>query len=143
MQIAQLLESKGSLVATAGPEMLVVEVVKELTERRIGALVVTDAHEEIVGIVSERDIVAAIARFTAAILDEPVRKIMSTEVQTCSPNDAVESLMATMTDQRIRHIPVIDGGRLSGIVSIGDLVKARMDELERDRDALEHFISAR
>ena len=143
MQIAQLLESKGSFVATVRPDATVTDVVKELTDRSIGALVVTDEGDSIAGIVTERDVVASIARFSAAILDEPVRKIMSTEVHTCSSEDAVESLMATMTDQRIRHIPVVDGGRLSGIVSIGDLVKARMDELERDRDALEHFISAR
>lgn len=143
MQIAQLLESKGSFVATVRPDTAVIDVVKELTERGIGALVVTDEQDAIAGIVTERDIVDSIGRFTAAILDEPVRKIMSTDVHTCSSEDSVESLMATMTDKRIRHIPVVDGESLAGIVSIGDLVKARMDELERDRDALEHFITAR
>jgi CBS domain-containing protein len=143
MQISQLLEGKGTFVATVQPETPINEVVKELTDRGIGSLVVSPDGNTISGIVSERDVVAAISRFTAAILDEPVRTIMSTTVQTCRSEDAVDSLMAVMTDQRIRHIPVVDNGRLVGIVSIGDLVKARMDELERDRDALEHFISAR
>ena len=143
MQISQLLEGKGAFVATVQPEVPIIDVVKEMTERSIGSLVVSDDGDTIAGIVSERDVVAAISRFTAAILDEPVRTIMSTTVQTCRSDDSIDSLMATMTDQRIRHIPVVDDGRLVGIVSIGDLVKARMDELERDRDALEHFITAR
>jgi CBS domain-containing protein len=143
MQISQLLEGKGAFVATVQPDVPIIDVVKEMTERSIGSLVVSDDGDTIAGIVSERDVVAAISRFTAAILDEPVRTIMSTTVQTCRSDDSIDSLMATMTDQRIRHIPVVDDGRLVGIVSIGDLVKARMDELERDRDALEHFITAR
>jgi CBS domain-containing protein len=143
MQISQLLDGKGAFVATVRPDTSINAVIKELAERGIGSLVVSDDGNAIVGIVSERDVVAAISRFTAAILDEPVRTIMSTTVQTCRSDDSVDALMATMTDQRIRHIPVVDEGRLVGIVSIGDLVKARMDELERDRDALEHFISAR
>jgi CBS domain-containing protein len=143
MQIAQLLERKGTFVATVRPETVILEVVKELTERSIGALVVLDERDALAGIITERDIVTSISRFSSAILDEPVRRIMSTDLRTCSSEDSVESLMATMTDQRIRHIPVVDDGRLTGIVSIGDLVKARMDELERDRDALEQFITAR
>jgi CBS domain-containing protein len=143
MKISELLTKKGSFVAMVRPDATIIAVVKELTERAIGALVVSEDGNAIVGIVSERDVVAAISRFSAAILDEPVRTIMSTTVQLCAPEDEVESLMATMTEQRIRHIPVADAGQLVGIVSIGDLVKARMDELERDRDALEHFITAR
>jgi CBS domain-containing protein len=143
MQISQLLEGKGAFVATVRPEVPIIDVAKEMTDRKIGSLVVSDDGNTIAGIVSERDVVSAISRFTSAILDEPVRTIMSTTVQTCRSDDVVDSLMATMTDQRIRHIPVVDDGRLVGIVSIGDLVKARMDELERDRDALENFISAR
>jgi CBS domain-containing protein len=143
MQISQLLESKGAFVATVRPETPITAVVKEMTDKNIGSLVVSEDGNTIAGIVSERDVVAAISRFTSAILEEPVRTIMSTTVLTCRSEDVVDSLMATMTDQRVRHIPVVDDGRLVGIVSIGDLVKARMDELERDRDALEHFISAR
>jgi CBS domain-containing protein len=143
MQISQLLDRKGAFVATVRPDTPVTAVVKELTERNIGSLVVSEDGNAIVGIVSERDVVAAIGRFSAAILDEPVRTIMATTVHTCRSDDVVDSLMATMTDQRIRHIPVVDDGRLVGIVSIGDLVKARLDELERDRDALEQFITAR
>ena len=93
-----------------------------IRDRSIGSLVVSDDGDTIAGIVSERDVVAAISRFTAAILDEPVRTIMSTTVQTCRSDDSIDSLMATMTDQRIRHIPVVDDGRLVGIVSIGDSV---------------------
>src|SRR5580698_8759012 len=107
MQISQLLEGKGAFVATVRPEVPIIDVAKEMTDRTIGSLVVSDDGNTIAGIVSERDVVAAISRFTSAILEEPVRTIMSTTVQTCRSDDVVDSLMAIMTDQRIRHIPVV------------------------------------
>lgn len=143
MQISDLLDRKGKFVATVAPDTLTVEVVRELVERSIGALVVSIDGKAINGIVSERDVVVSISRFGPAVLESPVQMIMSTDVRTCSPTDTVDSLMATMTDHRIRHIPVVDNGKLVGIVSIGDLVKTRIDELEADRDALEQYITAR
>jgi CBS domain-containing protein len=143
MKISDLLERKGSFVATVTSEMVIIEVARELADRGVGALVVSEDGRTISGIVSERDIVRAVSRFGPAILESPVQMIMSREVRTCLPDDLVESLMATMTDNRIRHVPVASGGVLLGIVSIGDLVKTRMDELERDRAALESYITAR
>lgn len=143
MKISHLLDRKGSFVATVRSDASIVEVVRELSARSVGALVVSDDLRTIAGIVSERDVVRAISQFGAAIIEGPARMIMSKDVRTCSPEDAVDSLMSTMTDHRIRHIPVVDHGELVGIVSIGDLVKSRLDELEQDREALEQYITAR
>jgi len=143
MKISSLLDRKGSFVATVQPEAPIIDVVRMLANRSIGALVVSNDGKAIDGIVSERDVVRAVSQFGAAILDSPVRVIMSNSVRTCSPDDLVDSLMSVMTDHRIRHIPVLDHGTLSGIVSIGDVVKTRLDELEREREALEQYITAR
>ena len=97
----------------------------------------------IAGIISEREIVRALGRDGAAILDEPVGHFMSATVHTCAPEDEVDSLMTTMTNERVRHIPVTTKSALVGIVSIGDVVKTRMDELLQDRDALVNYINAR
>ena len=143
MQISRLLERKGSFVATVPPDALVVDVVRELSLRAIGALVVSEDSRSIVGIVSERDVVRSIAQFGPAILQMPVRAIMSDSVRTCDLQDSVDTLMSTMTEHRIRHVPVVSEGALVGIVSIGDVVKTRLDELEADRAALEQYITAR
>lgn len=143
MKISRLLDRKGSYVATVRPETPIIDAVRELTKRSVGALVVSEDGRAISGIVSERDVVRVISQFGSAILESPVRMIMSDEVFTCSPDDVVDSLMSTMTDHRIRHIPVLRDGELVGIVSIGDLVKSRLDELEHDREALEQYITAR
>lgn len=143
MKISSLLDRKGSFVATVQSEAPIIDVVRMLANRSIGALVVSNDGKAIDGIVSERDVVRAVSQFGAAILDSPVRVIMSGTVRTCSPDDLVDSLMSVMTDHRIRHIPVLDNGTLSGIVSIGDVVKTRLDELEREREALEQYITAR
>lgn len=143
MQIAKLLGQKDAFVATIGPDASVADAAAEMTARSIGALVVSTDGNEILGIVSERDIVRAISETGASVLDASVQSIMSDEVRTCTPEDLVDTLMATMTEHRIRHLPVLTDGRLMGIVSIGDLVKARMDELENDRTVLEQYISAR
>ncbi len=143
MKVSRLLDRKGSFVATVRPNSSIIDAVRVLANRSIGALVVSDDGRKIVGIVSERDVVRAISQFGAAILDSPVRMIMSDDIFTCSPDDSVDSLMPTMTDHRIRHIPVVIDGSLAGIVSIGDIVKARLDELEHEREALEQYITAR
>ena len=144
MNISQLLDQKGNFVATITPSVSVREAIASLAEHNVGALVVSTNGETIDGIVSERDVVRSLASDGAAILDRPVSGLMSSVVATCKPDDLVDSLMVTMTEHRVRHLPVVDGqGRLVGIVSIGDIVKSRVDELEKDRDALVDFIHAR
>jgi len=121
----------------------VAEAVAELDRQRIGALIVSGDGVHIEGIVSERDIVRGLSRSEGALLGEPVRTIMTATVLTCSPDDNVDSLMATMTHNRVRHVPVVRDGELCGIVSIGDVVKSRIDELEKDRKELVEYITAR
>lgn len=143
MLISELLSRKGTGVATVLPTAPVTAVLTELAEHGIGALVVSADGERPDGIVSERDIVRALHRLGPGVLHEPVAVIMSRDVHSCTPADTVDSLAATMTALRIRHVPVVADDRLAGIVSIGDVVKSRIDELEEDRRALEHYISAR
>ena len=143
MRVSELLKTKGSSVVTLKPDALVSELVGELTRRNIGAVVVSNDGSTVKGIASERDVVRAVNQFGAAILDQPVRALMSSDVHTCSPDDAVDSLMATMTNHHIRHVPVIEHGVLVGIVSIGDVVKTRLEELEKDRAELVNYIEAR
>ncbi len=143
MQISKLLSNKGVFVATIAADATVGELVSELTRRKIGAVVVSGDGKAVEGIASERDVVRALNEFGAAILEEPVRAIMTSDVHASSPEDTVDSLMAIMTNHRIRHVPVLDHDVLVGIVSIGDVVKTRMEELEKDRDALVNYIEAR
>jgi CBS domain-containing protein len=143
MRIDAVLRQKGQAVASIRPEASVREALAELGRHGIGALVVSSDGRTPAGMMSERDVVRAVDRSGADILDSPVSSIMSTELQTCSPEDEVETLMAIMTRYRIRHVPVLKDGELAGIVSIGDVVKNRMDELEEDRRALVDFIYAR
>ena len=111
-----------------------------LAERNVGAVVVSGADGALTGIVSERDVVRCLHRRGAPVLDEPVSAIMTAIVHTCSPDDRVESLRATMTEHRIRHLPVITQGRMVGIVSIGDVVKSAISELQDEREHLEHYL---
>jgi CBS domain-containing protein len=143
VQISRLLNNKGAFVATMAPDAPVGELVAELTRRKIGALVVSTDGRTVEGIVSERDVVRALNEFGASVLGEPVRAIMTSDVHTASPEDTVDSLTALMTIQRVRHVPVVENGALVGIVSIGDVVKTRMEELEKDREALVNYIEAR
>ena len=143
MRIEAVLQQKGQAVASIRPEATVREALTELALHGIGALVVSNDGRTPAGMMSERDVVRALDRSGADILDGPVSSIMSEDLQTCSPEDEVETLMAIMTRYRIRHVPVLRDGVLAGIVSIGDVVKNRMDELEEDRRALVDFIYAR
>jgi CBS domain-containing protein len=143
MQVSTILDHKSSVVATIRTDATVAEAAGELNRFGIGALVVADDGQHIDGILSERDIVRALDARGAAVLDEPVAAIMSERVRTCSRSDEVESLMSVMTERRIRHLPVTDQGVLVGIVSIGDIVKSRIGELERNRDELVEYINAR
>jgi CBS domain-containing protein len=122
--------------------MTVRDLVAMLAEHRIGATVVSADGGTVDGIVSERDVVRALAARGAAVLSERVADIMTAEVQTCKPDASVNDLMRTMTEGRFRHVPVVVEGRLSGIVSIGDVVKTRIGELETERESLERYISS-
>jgi CBS domain-containing protein len=143
VRISALLAGKGDSVATITADQTVTVAVDQLRAHRIGALVVSSDGEHIDGIVSERDIVRGLAGQLGALLEQPVSSIMTSTVYTCSPDDEVESVMAVMTQRRIRHVPVVRDGKLSGIISIGDVVKSRIDELEKDRKELVEYINAR
>jgi CBS domain-containing protein len=140
MRISDVLRGKGEKVATVPPSATVGRLVEELARHNVGALVVMEA-EDVVGIVSERDIVRRLNERGPALLDARVSEIMTTSVVTCTPTDSVDSLAATMTERRIRHMPVLVDGRLAGIVSIGDVVKSRIGELESDREQLASYIA--
>jgi len=141
MRIHQLLRTKGFHVITVRPSATVLEVVELLKEYNLGAVVVSPDGREVSGIVTERDIVRRLLDGTD-FLTGPVSAIMTSDVQTCTAQDSVRSLMTTMTEQRIRHLPVVDDhGRLSGIVSIGDAVKSHITEIEFERDQLEGYVS--
>ena len=140
MHVSGLLDVKGTDVATAQPGATVAEVAQLLAEHRIGAVVVSPDGAAIAGVVSERDIVRAVAAQGADALAGRVDEIMTREVFTCEPSTTVEQLMALMTQQRIRHIPVVSDGALAGIVSIGDVVKDRVGELETETQVLHEYI---
>jgi CBS domain-containing protein len=136
MSISDILEHKGTRVVKAAPTDTVLAAVKQLAEHRIGAVVVEDARMHPVGIFSERDFVNAVARHGADALGMTLDALMSTRIVSCHPADRVDAAMATMTLAKIRHLPVIDHDRLAGIVSIGDLVKHRLDEKALEADVL-------
>ena len=142
MNVQSIIGAKGTEVATIAQTATLGDVVQILGERRIGALVVSGDGRAIEGIISERDIVRAASQSGAAALEASVGSVMSTDVVTCSPGDGVDRLMSLMTDRRIRHLPVVDEqGHLTGIISIGDVVKARLTSLEHENRALADYIS--
>jgi CBS domain-containing protein len=142
MRINDLLRQKGGLVVTIRPDQPVTELLDSLATNGVGALVVSADGQHIDGIVSERDVVRRIQRFGPDLLQEPVSAIMSANVRTCSPDTELDDLMQMMTEGRFRHVPVLDGDRLAGIVSIGDVVKHRIDELQGERDQLQAYITS-
>ena len=140
MRIADVLRNKGASVATIAPETSVADLLAGLVGRNIGAMVVV-GQDGPVGIVSERDVVRRLHDLGADLLTRPVGEIMTTHLLFCEPEDSVDSLSAAMTHHRVRHIPVLQDGRLAGIVSIGDLVKSRMQELESSTEYLQAYIT--
>ena len=142
MHVKDILAHKGPAVVTIAPGAAVADVVASLAQHRIGALVVTSDGRTIEGIVSERDVVKALNTFGTELLHMAVREIMTADVHTCVPTDEVRSLARTMTDKRFRHMPVVVDGALSGIVTIGDIVKGRVDELETEHEQLMDYISS-
>lgn len=141
MDVASLLGSKGSRVVTTRPDATISEVVHKLKQERIGALVVSEDDVGVVGIISERDIVRALADHGSAVMERKVEVLMTREVVTCAPDDRIATLMAKMSHRRIRHLPVLDDGRLCGMISIGDVVKHRLEEIESEADALRQYIA--
>jgi CBS domain-containing protein len=142
MRISDVIRAKGNAVVTVQPEMDVRALLAVLAEHRIGAVVVSSDGTTVDGIVSERDVVRALADRGAAVISEPVSAIMTTEVQTCTPETPVVELMSVMTHGRFRHVPVVVDDRLVAIVSIGDIVKNRVGELETERDSLTSYITS-
>ena len=140
MIVKNILSGKGDNVITINPTADVIAAVKLMAERGIGAVVVLGADRRIVGILSERDIVQALAEHGLAVLSEPVSQVMTREVKTCSEDDAIGDLMARMTTGRFRHLPVVQQGKLIGIVSIGDVVKSRVEEIDQEAKTLREYI---
>ena len=140
MKISDVVHSKSSQdVITIRPDASVRELVGLLAEHNVGALVVSEDGESVAGIVSERDVVRRL-HADDSVLDARVSDIMTTEVHTCAATDALTDLMQAMTEHRIRHVPVVAEGRLTGIISIGDVVKNRIGELEFERDQLDSYV---
>ncbi len=138
--VSTVLKQKGSEVVTIAPRQSVASLARLLTARRIGAAPVVDEAGRLVGIVSERDVVYAIAEHGEAAMAMAVERLMTREVRTCAPEDAIVELMEVMTLKRIRHLPVIRAGALAGIVSIGDVVKQRLHEAQFELESLRNYI---
>ena len=140
MLVSQILKGKGDLVFTATPQETLGAVAALLHSRRVGALVVLD-NDQVVGIVSERDLVRAIAEVGAAALSKPISQFMTRDVVFAEPGETVDILMTRMTDRRIRHLPVCRDDKLLGVISIGDLVKHKISEVEAEADGLKAYIA--
>jgi CBS domain-containing protein len=143
VKIADILDAKGHEVHAVRPWSTVAQVVQRLNELGVGALLVNDERERIRGIVSERDLVRALGRHGSGLLALPVTEVLTSQVRTCSPDETVALAMARMTAGRFRHLPVLDGGQLVGMVSIGDLVKHRVKEMELETGVLRDVVISR
>jgi CBS domain-containing protein len=141
MNVAAILKQKGRAVTTAPPTITLLDVAQRLALRRIGAIVVVDARGEVVGIVSERDIVRALSEGGPDCLEQPVAQVMTRQVVTCQETDTLDELMAMMTARRFRHLPVVTDGDLVGIISIGDVVKHHVAEIEMEATAMRDYIA--
>ena len=142
MRISDILrlKSDGASVISMAPDATVTELVATLAEHRIGAVVVTEGSS-VVGIASERDVVRRLSELGTEVLQAKVSELMTSPVITCAPSDYVDAIAETMTEHRFRHLPVVDDGALVGLVSIGDVVKNRIRELEKDRSQLEQYVT--
>lgn len=141
MNVARILKDKGRKVTVVAPDTTLEQAVQVLSEARVGALVVADADHPVAGILSERDVVRTLAAHGASVLDRPVSDFMTREVRTCTERDTVDFLMNEMTAHRFRHMPVVDGGQLVGIVSIGDVVKQRIASAELEAASMREYIA--
>lgn len=141
MTVSHILSSKGRSVATIDPNRTLAEAARLLSERRIGALVIIDGSQPVAGIISERDIVRALASRGATALEDPISQHMTREVVTCTGRSPIHDIMQLMTDKKFRHLPVVENGALAGIISIGDVVKHRLAEVEAEAQAIKDYIA--
>jgi CBS domain-containing protein len=142
MSVSHILNSKGRDIFTAIQTETVHNIAKTLAEKRIGAIIIVNESGGLLGIVSERDIVLCIATGGLGAMEQPVSKIMSKKVKTCQEDDSEIELMALMTENRIRHLPVVKGGKLHGMISIGDVVKFRIESIEREAADMKAYIAS-
>lgn len=142
MHVQAILADKGPEVVSMRPEATILDACRLLVEHRIGAVLVRDAAGAVAGVFSERDVVRATAEHGAAAMGIALSEVMTRNVLTCKPDDSLDDVMAVMTARRVRHLPVLDGGRLIGIVSIGDVVKHRLDEAALEVDSLREYVLA-
>ncbi len=142
MFVSDILAQKGGLVFSVTPGTSVAQLSQQLSTRRIGSMLVLDGEGAVAGIVSERDLVRALASHGAKAMELEARQVMTREVVTCDPDDSIDEVMQTMTSGRFRHLPVVRHGELLGLVSIGDVVKARLEEAKHETEALKAYIVA-
>ena len=142
MYVADILNAKGSEVISTGPTETVAVTACLLNDRRIGAVLVRDGEDSVIGVISERDIIRGIAVSGAGALDMEVRELMTSEVVSCKPTDTISEVMRVMTTRRFRHLPVMEDGTLKGMISIGDVVKYRLEETETEARALRDYVIA-
>ena len=142
MSVASILKSKGPHVETTRPDTTLYTVVWDLKVKGIGALVVSEDRTTVLGLISERDIVRGLAKHGTKLLSSPVSQLMAAPAVTCTPRESIAEVMARMTRHRVRHLPVVEGSKLCGIVSIGDVVKHRLDELELEANILRENLMA-
>jgi CBS domain-containing protein len=143
MHVSDILKAKGSKVITIRPDLSIEHIAQRLRAERVGALVVSQSGTTVDGIISERDVAHGLAEHGAGILSRTAAELMTKAVVTCSPNDTIAHVAKVMTHQRMRHLPVTEGTRLVGIVSIGDVVRHRLDELEFEASVLRDYAVAR
>jgi CBS domain-containing protein len=141
MQVVHILKTKGSAVETIAPDTTVAEASRRLAARKIGAILVLGADDRVVGILSERDIARGVAEHGARLGELRVAALMTRNVVSCTPESTVDEIMREMTNRRIRHLPVLKDGKLAGIISIGDVVKSRLEELAAESDMLRNYIA--
>ena len=141
MFVRQILSSKGGSIVSIAPSARIADVATLMSKEGVGAVVVLDADERLAGIVSERDITRGLAEHGAALMEMRTDQIMTRDVVTCSPDDGIDKLMRKMTTGRFRHLPVMDKAAMLGIVSIGDIVKHRLEELEAEASLLQDYIA--
>ena len=142
MFVSDILAQKGGLVYTVTPGTSIAQLSQQLSTRRIGSVLVLDGEGSVAGIVSERDLVRALASHGAKAMELEARQVMTRDVVTCDPDDSIDQVMQTMTSGRFRHLPVVRHGELLGLVSIGDVVKARLEETKHETEALKAYIVA-
>ncbi len=143
MTVQHILDRKGSSVATLPPDATIAKAARLLRQKKIGAIVVSPDGKKIVGVLSERDITHGLDEHGVALAEITVGELMTAKIFTCAPADSVEAVMQLMTDHRVRHVPVVRSGSLAGIVSIGDIVKDRLDQLQHETAALQDYIAGR